>query len=144
MWKNTTAFLWCRCTSKWSWSFLIKAGWFGCRCNRAGWCIYSYMPQQETQHWLNGSRCQKKILEEAVLLVIMSIHGEGDFKNETLLFELVPPSTHTLFPLLQQGYEGFTGASKYLRVSERLLSSCRLWQCLSFWKLISHAFHACS
>ncbi len=49
-----------------------------------------------------------------------------------------------LLLLLPVGCEGFIGGSEYLRVSERLLSSFRLWQCLSFWKLISHAFHACS
>lgn len=51
-------------------------------------------------------------------------------------------SSAPLLPLQPVGYEGFIGGSEYLRVSERLLSSFRLWQCLSFWKLISHAFHA--
>ncbi len=39
---------------------------------------------------------------------------------------------------------GGVWGSEYLGVSERLVSSCRRWQRLSFWKLISHAFHACS
>lgn len=42
------------------------------------------------------------------------------------------------------GYEDIVASSRYLRVKERLLSSCRVWRRFSMWKLISHAFHAWS
>lgn len=54
-------------------------------------------------------------------------------KKETWLFELFSCSPPLPPPLLAADAGG-VWVSEYLGVSERLLSSCRLWQCLSFWK----------
>lgn len=54
-------------------------------------------------------------------------------KKETRLFELFSCSPPLPPPLLAADAGG-VWVSEYLGVSERLLSSCRLWQCLSFWK----------